>query len=132
MMVYYIYLMNNIQKRFILFLFGCITIRLLFVYFAKNASSQILMYMGYFALIPAFGFAYIYITNSRQSGSEVFGEKIWWNYLRPLHSLLYFLFACNAIIGNKTAWLFLLVDVLIGLILFLFQHWKKDNFNKLF
>ena len=123
--------MNNIQKRFTLFLFGCIGIRLLFAYFAKNASIQILMYMGYLALIPAFGFAYIYITNSRQSGPEVFGEKIWWNYLRPLHSLLYFLFAYNAIIGNQKAWLFLLADVLMGLGLFLFQHWKDGNFKKI-
>jgi hypothetical protein len=85
--------MNTVQKRFLLFLVGCIGTRSLFVYLAKNASTQILMYMGYLALLPAIGFIYIYISGARKTGGEVFGEKIWWNDLRPLHSVLYFIFA---------------------------------------
>jgi hypothetical protein len=122
--------MNNIQKRFLLFLFGCIGIRSLFVYIAKNINSQLLMYMGYLALIPAIGFFYIFLTGTRQTGGEVFGEKIWWNNLRPLHGVLYFLFAYNAILGNKNAWVYLLIDVIIGLISFFVFHLYNGDFKK--
>ena len=124
--------MNNIQKRFLLFLIGCIGTRSVFVLLAKNIGTQYLPYLGYLALLPAIGFIYIYFTGSRQTGAEVFGDKIWWNNLRPLHSLLYFLFAYNAIIGNKQAWIYLLVDVLIGLISFLVFHFRNGDFSKLF
>jgi len=114
--------MNTIHKRFLLFLIGCIGSRTLLVYIAKNVNTQYLKYMGYLALLPAFGFIYIYLTGSRQTGAEVFGDKIWWNDLRPIHGLLYFLFAYNAIKGNKGAWIFLLVDILFGLTSFLIHH----------
>ena len=123
--------MNDIQKRFLLFLVGCIGTRSLFVLIAKNASSKYLPLLGYLALLPAIGFLYIYFTGSRKTGAEVFGEKIWWNDLRPLHSFIYFLFAYNAIIGNNKAWVYLLVDVIIGLFSFLFFHFKNGDFKKL-
>ena len=74
---------------------------------------------------------YIYLTGSRQTGAEVFGDKIWWNDLRPIHSLLYFLFAYNAITGNTKSWMYLLLDVIIGLVSFLVFHYKNDDFSKL-
>lgn len=123
--------MNDIQKRFLLFIIGCIGTRSLFVYVAKNAGPKYLPLLGYLALLPAIGFMYIYLTGSRQTGAEVFGGKIWWNDLRPLHSLLYLLFAYNAIIGNNKAWMYLLVDVIIGLFSFLFFHFKNGDFKKL-
>jgi hypothetical protein len=123
--------MNDIQKRFLLFLVGCIGTRSLFVLIAKNASSKYLPLLGYLALLPAIGFLYIYFTGSRKTGAEVFGEKIWWNDLRPLHSFIYFLFAYNAIIGNTKAWMYLLVDVIIGLFSFLIFHFKNGDFKKL-
>ena len=123
--------MNDIQKRFLLFIIGCIGTRSLFVYVAKNAGPKYLPLLGYLALLPAIGFMYIYLTGSRQTGAEVFGGKIWWNYLRPLHSLLYLLFAYNAIIGNNKAWMYLLVDVIIGLVSFFIFHLKNGDFKKL-
>lgn len=124
--------MNTIQKRFLLFLIGCIGTRSLFVYLAKNASEINLMYMGYLALLPAIGFLYIYFTGTRKTGAEVFGGKIWWNDLRPIHSLLYFVFAYNAINGNPMAWVYLLIDVSIGLISFLSFHFYNGDFKKIF
>ena len=124
--------MNNIQKRFLLFLFGCIGVRSLFVYIAKNVNTQFLMYMGYLALIPAVGFIYLYLSGSRKVGNEVFGEKIWWNNLRPIHGLMYFLFSYNAITGNKNAWIYLLIDVIIGLISFLIFHYNNNSFKKIY
>ena len=78
--------------------------------------------MGYLALLPAIGFFYLFLTGSRKTGAEVFGDKIWWNNLRPVHGLMYFLFAYNAITGNSFAWVYLLVDVIIGLVSFLVFH----------
>jgi len=123
--------MNNIQKRFLLFVIGCIGTRSLFVLIAKNIDIKYLKYLGYLALLPAIGFAYIYLTGSRKTGQEVFGEKIWWNDLRPLHSLLYFLFAYNAIIGNKNSWVYLFIDVVIGFISFIIFHYRNGDFTKL-
>ena len=117
--------MNHLKQRFLMFLIGCIGIRFLFVIIAKYINIKYLKYLGYLALLPAIGFIYIYLTGSRKTGAEIFGEKIWWNNLRPIHSILYFLFAYNAIIGNKQSWIYLLVDVLIGLISFLIYHKTK-------
>ncbi len=117
--------MNNLQKRFLLFLIGCMGTRSLLVVVAKNSNTKNLKYLGYAALVPAIGFMYLYLTKGRQTGPEVFGDKIWWNDLRPVHSILYFLFAYNAIIGNKQAWIYLLVDVVFGLISFLSHHFIK-------
>jgi hypothetical protein len=123
--------MNNIQKRFLLFLFGCIPTRLAFMYFAKICSLQYLPILGYVALILAFGFLYLFLTGSRTTGAETFGEKIWWNNLRPIHALLYILFAYNAINKVRNAWLYLLYDIIIGLVSFLFFHYINNDFEKL-
>ena len=123
--------MNTTQKRFLLFLIGCIGIRTLLVFLAKNANKTYLQYMGYLTLLPAIGFFYLFFTGSRKTGTEVFGDKIWWNNLRPVHGFLYFLFSYNAINGNPNAWMYLLVDVIIGLISFLSFHYYNNDFTKL-
>ena len=66
--------MNTIQKRFLLFLIGCIGTRSVFVYLAKNANSTYLQYMGYLSILPAIGFFYLFLTGSRKTGAEVFGD----------------------------------------------------------
>jgi hypothetical protein len=101
--------------RIVLFLVGCIGSRLGLAYLAWWVSLFHLKIMGLFALVPAIGFLTIYLTDSRQTGSEVFGDKIWWNSLRPIHSALWFLFALSALTGHRWAWMILLADVLIGL-----------------
>lgn len=124
--------MNTIQKRFLLFLIGCIGTRSLFVYLAKNTNKTYLQYMGYLAILPAIGFFYLFLTGSRKTGSEVFGDKIWWNNLRPIHGIMYALFAYNAIKGNSDAWIYLLVDVIIGLFSFLVFHYINNDFKYLY
>ncbi len=124
--------MNNFQKRFLLFIFGCIFVRTLFVIIAKNISLKYLPYLGYLALLPSIGFFYIYLTGTRKTGAEVFGDKIWWNDLRPIHGLLYALFAYNAINKNIYSWVYLLIDVIIGLISFIIFHYYNGDFKKLF
>ena len=123
--------MNNMQKRFLLFLIGCIGIRILFVYIAKTIDIKYLPILGYIALLIGIGFIVIYLKGLRKTGQEVFGEKIWWNDLRPIHGLLYILFAYFAITQNTKAWKFLLLDVIIGLCSFLIYHYRQGDFKKL-
>ena len=121
--------MQNIHKRILMFLIGCIGTRSLLVYIAKTTDAKYLPYLGYLALLPAIGFMYIFLTGVRKTGLEVFGEKIWWNNLRPVHALLYVLFAYFAIQRNTQAWMILLADVVLGLVSFLWHHSSAGSFT---
>lgn len=125
-------MMNAIQKRFLLFLIVCIGLRSFFCILAKTLPNEYLRIMGFISLIPASGFLYIYLTGMRETGEEVFGDKIWWNDLRPIHSFLYFCFAYFAISEkHNIAWKFLFADVILGLSSFLFYHYKVGSFKNL-
>ena len=114
--------MNNLQKRYLMFLLGCIPTRLGFALLAKYIPTKYLPYLGILALIPAAGFLYIYFFNKRKTGAEVFGSKIWWNPLRIVHAFIYITFAIYAIQKKDYAYIPLIFDVIIGLISFLIYH----------
>jgi hypothetical protein len=114
---------TDTQKRLALFLVGCMGTRLGLAYLAATAPPTWLCYMGWLALVPAIGFTVIYAGGLRTTGAEVFGDRIWWNDLRPVHAVLYGLFAYLAITGARgLAWKVLLADALIGLGAFLAFH----------
>jgi hypothetical protein len=113
---------NN--KRLLLFIFGCIGVRSLLAYIAKIINVKYLPYLGYLALLPMIGWLYIYFTGSRTTGPEVFGDKIWWNNLRPLHAILYGLFAWNAINKNTNSYIYLVIDVVFALFAFILHRYK--------
>ena len=123
--------MNAIQIRFLLFLFGCIGSRLLFTGVSAMASGWFLQLLGIIAMIPVLGWFYIIFIGERDTGVEVMGGKIWWKNLRPIHMLLWFMFAWLAIQKNRQAWMVLLVDTLFGLGAFLVHHGSQGNFKKL-
>jgi len=123
--------MNNIQKRFLLFLLGCFPTRLLLAYIAKTISVAYLPILGYLGILPTIGFYYLFLTGTRKTGAEVFGGKIWWNMLRPVHGLLYGLFSYNAINQNRNSWIYLAVDAFLGLGSFLVHHYVVGSFSKL-
>ena len=123
--------MNLIQKRFLLFIFGCITTRFLFVYIAKNISKKYLPYLGALAVIPAMGFLIIYFGGYRKTGGETFNQKIWWDYMRPVHAILYLTFAYLAFKKSSESYKPLLLDVILGLLSFLHYHYTAGNFKKL-
>jgi hypothetical protein len=118
------------KELFLLFILGCMSTRLLVAYAAKRISPKYLPVMGYLAALPAFGFAYIYMTDWRDKGR--FGQKAWWNDLRPVHAVLYGLFAWSAINGRADAWMFLFADAIFGLISFLIHHWLNGNIQKMY
>lgn len=107
------------NSKFYLFLIGCIGTRLLIAalawFIGKNKNtSWLLPYLGLLALVPAFGFISIFLGNLRKRGFEA-GGRIWWNDMRPIHGVMYILFAIYAFKNKKFAWKVLLVDVFIGL-----------------
>jgi hypothetical protein len=105
-------------------------LRTILVIIAKN-NIDYLPIMGIFSFVISFGFIYIYANNKRQSGNEVFGDKIWWNDLRPIHGLLYLLFGICALNKNPNSWIILLFDVMIGLFSFLYFHYNEGNYKYL-
>ena len=111
--------MTDISKRIILFILLCIPSRMYLAFTAYSASVQLLKKMGTVAILPSFGFIYIYLTNSRKTGNETFGKPIWWNKLRPVHSILYLIFSYMAIKGNHSAYKVLLIDIFIGFFSFI-------------
>jgi hypothetical protein len=100
------------------------------VVIAKQAPLQWLKLFGVIALFPAFGFTYLFLSGARK-GKGAFGEPIWWESLRPIHALLYFLFAVFAIKGKREAWVFLLMDIVIGATGFFYVHSRKGDFRSL-
>ena len=123
--------MDKLQKRFVLFLIGCIGARVLLAYVAKVIDLEYLPLIGIGALVIGIGFIYIYITGARKTGLEVGGGKIWWNSLRPVHGMIYLVVAYYAINKQRIAWKFLAIDVVIGLIAFLTYHYSQGNFKKI-
>ena len=117
--------MNDIAKRNAMFLFGCVVVRLVFVFVAMLAPLAVLPYLGYAALLPAAGFLTIYFAKLRKTGAETLGQPIWWNEMRPVHAALYALFALYAIQGRQFAWIFLLLDVVVGLVAFYVQRERE-------
>jgi len=125
-------MVNPMQKRFLLFLGGCIPSRLLFAYIAKIGSLFVKKILAIIAFIIASGFVFIYVSGARKTGMETGGQPIWWNQLRPLHALFYYMFALMVFFINaKDAWTVIAFDTLIGLVSFLVYHWKHGDFGKL-
>lgn len=129
--------MFHLSKRLMLFLFGCIPFRLFLSYiiyifqFHTFTYIDINMFINIFALlllIISLGFIIIFIFKLRKTGLETGGCEIWWDHLRPIHSILY-LMASYYLFERKfnMASLILLLDTLMGLVSFTFYH---DLFTK--
>ena len=101
----------------------CIIVRFILVLLAKYVNKNILQILGYISLIPAIRFIYLYLFDKRKTGFEIFGDKIWWNKLRPIHGILYLLFAIYAIKKEDFAWIPLLIDVLLGIIFYVIKYY---------
>lgn len=122
---------EKLRYRFFLFIFGCIGSRLAFTIVSAFASNILLKILGIIALIPVFGWLYIMFIGKRDTGLEVFGGKIWWKDLRPLHTLLWATFSYMAINGGRKSWIVLFIDTMIGLSAFLIYHWQQGDFELL-
>lgn len=101
-----------------LFIFGCIPARILLTLFARKHPDPL---NSAVAAIIALGFAHLWLNPGlRSKGIETFGAPIWWSRERGIHALLWTLFAISNLQGKQYAWKFLAIDVVVGLINFLF------------
>ena len=123
--------LNNIQKRFLLFLGICIPLRFVIAYVAKIIPLKFLPLLGIPFLIFGIVFMYLFLTNSRTTVAETMGDVIWWNDIRPLHAGLHILFAVLAFRRNTNAWKVLIIDAFVGLIAFFAYHISQNNLSKL-
>lgn len=117
-----------VSNKYYNFLIGCIGLRIAIAIIAKKINKKYLPYMAYIALIPALGFLSIYLGDLRNSGFEAEGA-IWWNKLRPIHAIMYILFALYAYKGESWAWIVLLMDALLGLLFWFMRYYLKINFS---
>jgi hypothetical protein len=112
--------MNSVDKSKRLFFLGCVPVRLLLVYIAyallKNSNKTLLYAFVAITLAIGIGFWVIYLKGWRKTGTETFGQKIWWNALRPVHGSIYLLFSLAALLGYRDAWVLLLADVCLGVV----------------
>jgi hypothetical protein len=99
----------------------CLFVRSLLAYFAMNYHELIL----YFTTITGFTFWILYLFNLRQVAGEstAKGKNVWWNNLRPVHGSIYLLFSYLYYKGNEKAYLVLVLDVVLGLFVWL----NKEN-----
>jgi len=122
---------KTLKTRFLLFLIGCIGSRLALTAISAYSTGRFLKLLGVLSLGPVIGWLYIIFIGKRDTGLEVFGDKIWWKDIRPIHTLLWATFSYMAITGNQKAWIVLLIDTLFGLSAFLIYHWHQGNFRPL-
>jgi hypothetical protein len=120
--------MNPMDMRFLLFLGGCIPMRLALTMMAKYIPLVYLPYMALITLPIAIGFLYLYFTGKRRTGTETQGAPIWWMPYRIIHGLSYLLFSILALKHMKDAYIVLLLDTLFGLGLFLHHHYMAGDF----
>lgn len=100
------------------FLLGCIPVRTLLSFLPLYLSPQHLYYYSFLLFAISFGFLYLYITNGRSNAYEA-GGKTWWADMRLIHGLLYLTGAIYAFQKQRTAWIPLLTDTLLGLSFFI-------------
>jgi hypothetical protein len=132
--------LTSIQKRFAMFLGGCIPVRIfaswLSYYLARRNSTTGLKILAGLAIFPLIGWAVILAFGLRKTGAETQGAPIWWNFMRPIHMILYVIFIYLALSNKekkeKSAWIPLLLDALLGLIAFLWYHTNQGNISKVF
>lgn len=123
--------MDTLTLRIFLFLFGCIGTRIAFTVLSAYSTGGFLQFLGLIALLPVIGWFYLIFIGKRDTGPEVFGGKIWWQSLRPIHMMLWGLFALLAISKYSKAWVILAADTTFGLLAFLYHHYMNGDFKKI-
>ena len=111
--------MSKKDKKIQMFFLGCVPIRLLLILIVLFIDKKYLYYLSFIGFLISFGFLYNFIFK-KERGST-FNQIAWWNYLRPIHFLLYLIFGYLAYNKNQYAYIPLLLDVLIGIMSFIFE-----------
>ena len=109
------------KTRQLYFWLGCIPTRILFVIIAYYLPIEYLPYFGILTIAISLGFIRAYFFSEKNTG--FFEGDVWWNNLRLVHSMNYLLFSIGAFSKYEYSWIFLLIDLLIGIISFINQYY---------
>ena len=93
----------------------CICIRLSFAYLTYvlyNKSIRYTLITLFF--IISIGELYQYIMKTRTIGA--FNNRVWWDSLRPIHTLLFFCTSLSLFYKYKYSYLILLLDTIISVL----------------
>ena len=121
------------NERIATFLLACIGIRLSFAFLAywieKNKYNNLRILIGIIGLVMSLSFLFIYFFGSEAADRQLEiwkdeDRKVWWNKFRMIHGILYFFFALFALTYTDGSYIFLGVDVTLGLILWLLHQWS--------
>lgn len=111
----------------LLFLFGCLPVRVLLALLAYKIDSNYLPYLSILFISIGASFIYLYLTNSRLKAPEA-GGKTWWHNIRPIHGMLYLTAGIYALKKDTNmASLILCIDVVFGLSAFVYKNVRKNN-----
>jgi len=110
--------MTSIANRKRLFIFGCLPIRLFLIYIAKKASITQLRLLS----IPAFLISIVFIYQQKKGGNGYFGGPVWWHH--SIHALLWMIFAVLAFRKIQSAYIVLVVDLIVGVISFINNYYN--------
>tara|TARA_Y100000992_G_C21243893_1_gene482202 strand:+ start:48 stop:413 length:366 start_codon:yes stop_codon:yes gene_type:complete len=103
-------------------LFGvCLLVRLLIAIIPLYLSKKWLPYYGIIILSIGLSFLNLYFTNGRLKAPEGGGDT-WWAKYRLIHGLLYLSGAIYLFHQERLASIPLLIDVTLGLVLFIFHR----------
>jgi len=109
------------NQRIMYFLFGCITLRTIIAILPIYLPYEWFPYLGTILLAIGTTFIYLYFNNLRLYAPEG-GGITWWANFRLLHGALYLVAAHYLLQKQRIAWIPLTMDVILGLLLFLFNH----------
>ena len=102
----------------------CILVRISIAYAAYlsyNSAWRYILVAFFFA--ASAGFTYLYITKQRKRGA--FGQKIWWDFLRPIHAVLLFISGVILSLKVKETYLILFADAFVGPAVILLSNKRK-------
>lgn len=113
---------DDMRARYALFLVGCMGTRFGAAELVRRSPTKYFAVYGMMALVLAFAFAAIYVGKLRTTGPETFGQPIWWDHMRPLHALMFGVFAYMSFTENRDNWKVLAADATLGLVAFTSFH----------
>lgn len=116
-------------KRIILFVFGCVVVRSLLIWWASRDETVVddvqWAILGTLTLFMSLGFLRFGIGRKvgwvKMKGGA--GGNVYWNSF--LHSLLYFLFTILWFLRTNDAYFILIADLLIGIFIYFVPNYLK-------
>lgn len=116
--------MMNILKRQLLFIMLCLPMRLLIALLPIYLNRLLKKMYSFIIFIVGISFLYLYFSNSRLQAFES-GGKTWWHNIRLIHGMLFLTASIYLFNNNNLASFVMLIDLFIGFIAFLNNHFFK-------